>query len=200
MNSAIPTITSLKHPRQPGCIRLAAVLLCAFGLIAPESRGNTATGDAQYAFLSDHFTPGTLHTPAILWITGEVRQQARTLLDHEIDTLRIRYWAEEGKTAWILEEVGKELPITIGVLVNNQRIAEVRILKYRESRGGDVAYPFFTRQFRGLELTEPARQSSVAALSGHIDGITGATLSVNAVKKVAALALLFDRQASAQGD
>lgn len=198
MNTVTLRNPVLKPAQQQGRMRLAAVLLCVCATMAPVSHGNTGSApDAQRAFLSDHFTSPTLDAPAILWISGEVRQQARTLLDHEFNALRVRYWAEGGKTAWILEEIGKELPITIGVLVNDQRIAEVRILKYRESRGGEVAYPFFTKQFQGLGLIDSSRRPP-ATLSGNIDGITGATLSVTAVKKIAALALLFDRQTATQ--
>jgi len=45
---------------------------------------------------------------------------------------------------------------------------------------------FFTRQFVGLSLQPPKSQ-----LSENIDGITGATLSVKAVKKTARFALFL---------
>jgi len=64
----------------------------------------------------------------------------------------------------------------------------VKILAYRESRGGEVRYPAYTAQYRGASLSQNMR------LNQNIDGITGATLSVWAVNKVAALALYYHSQ------
>ncbi|HEX2138113.1 MAG TPA: FMN-binding protein, partial [Woeseiaceae bacterium] len=111
----------------------------------------------------------------------------KRLLGHEYRSLRVRYWRQGDKTAWILDEIGKELPITIGVVVDGGAISEVRILEFREIRGWEVRYPFFTEQFRGAELTG-------SDLSTDIDGITGATLSVGAVTRVAKAALYLHEQ------
>ncbi|MEH6529369.1 MAG: FMN-binding protein, partial [Porticoccus sp.] len=107
--------------------------------------------------------------------------------------LRVRYWRLGTKTVWIMEEIGKELPITIGVAVNqgsiNQgSVEQVKILAFRESRGWEVRYPAFTAQYLGVQMT-PGKK-----LDTHIDGITGATLSVRAVTKVATLALFYHQQ------
>jgi len=123
-----------------------------------------------------------------LWLNEEIRNSAKQILNHAYPGLRIRYWhsSEEGRqrTAWILNEVGKTRPITIGITIAGDRIERVRILEFRESRGAEVRMAFFTRQFVGVSLQSPNRQ-----LSGNIDGITGATLSVKAVKKTARFAL-----------
>jgi len=121
-----------------------------------------------------------------LWISKAQRAQIEQILDHRFRGLRIRYWGSGGQTAWIFEEIGKELPITVGVSVDARGIVGVSILEYRESRGGEVRYPFFTSQFKGVNLVE---KDARYKLSNHIDGITGATLSVMALKKVATLAL-----------
>jgi len=63
-----------------------------------------------------------------------------------------------------------------------------RVLIFRETRGGEVRYPFFTDQFAGIMLGRDT------LLSREIDGISGATLSVNALVKLTRLALLFDQQ------
>ena len=80
------------------------------------------------------------------------------------------------------------MPITIGVVVAEGKIEQVKILAYRESRGGEVRYPAYTRQYLGASLTNKNN------LDQSIDGITGATLSVWAVNKVAALALYYHGQ------
>ncbi|WP_373098012.1 FMN-binding protein, partial [Zhongshania sp.] len=105
------------------------------------------------------------------------------------------------KTAWILEEIGKEMPITIGVVVDldsadgkSLAVSRVDILAFRESRGWEVRHDFFTEQFKGAVLVRDD------ILSQHIDGITGATLSVRAVKQVARIALLLADEVQPSAD
>jgi len=141
------------------------------------------------AFLAESFAPAQ---PLIesLWLTNEIRDSAKQILNHAYPGMRIRYWhASEGanrRTAWIMNEVGKTRPITIGITIVGDHIERVRILEFRESRGAEVRMDFFTRQFVGLSLQPTNRQ-----LSDNIDGITGATLSVKAVKKTARFALFL---------
>jgi hypothetical protein len=135
------------------------------------------------AFLAETF--GEVPRPQVLWITPERKPKVREILGHDLNSLRVRYWRDGERTAWILEEIGKERPITTGYVVNQGRIERVKVLIYRESRGFEVRHPFFTDQFRGAELTEANR------LSKSIDSISGATLSVGALKRLAALALYF---------
>lgn len=126
----------------------------------------------------------------MLWINKEQRHTIETILGHSFGGLRIRYWGQADQTAWIFEEIGKELPITVGVSVNSTGITDLTILEYREVRGGEVRYPFFTSQFKGAAL-EPdlTSEKQPPKINNDIDGITGATLSVRALKKIAALAL-----------
>jgi len=139
------------------------------------------------AFLAESFSP-TQALIESLWLTDDIRESAKQILNHTYPGLRIRYWhaSEAGRlrTAWIMNEVGKTRPITIGITIVDGHIERVRILEFRESRGAEVRMDFFTRQFVGLSLRSPKRQ-----LSDNIDGITGATLSVKAVKKTARFAL-----------
>ena len=65
------------------------------------------------------------------------------------------------------------------------------MLVYRESRGDEVRYPRFTGQFTGAGLN--SRQE----LDRGIDVISGATLSVNALTRLARLALYLDGQVRA---
>jgi len=123
-----------------------------------------------------------------LWLTDETRAAAKAAVGWAPVALRLRYWQEGSSTAWILEDIGKDKPITLGIAVSGQRIARVDVLAFRESRGWEIRYPFFTEQFSGLTL------AADGYLSDHIDGITGATLSVRAVERVARLALWLNAQ------
>ncbi|MGB0449802.1 MAG: FMN-binding protein [Porticoccaceae bacterium] len=135
-------------------------------------------------FIAEVFAPRQPEA-GVLWFNDSIRQQAEKILGHRVLGLRVRYHQSAGKTAWILNEIGKEMPITIGVVIDQGKISSVKILAYRESRGGEVRYPAYMAQYQGASLTDRYK------LDKSIDGITGATLSVWAVNKVAALALYY---------
>ena len=164
-------------------IRLALLALLLINTPA-HARGVYLTHDQ---FVSQSFNSGQSPSSETLWLTAPIREQATAILGHPPQGLRVRYHREGTRTAWILDEIGKELPITIGLLIDHGKIEKLSILAFRESRGGEVRYSAYTRQYRGITLDDNYR------LSGNIDGITGATLSVRAVNRVAALALYYHR-------
>eukprot|EP00439_Symbiodinium_sp_Y106_P089155 s1_g1691.t1 len=137
------------------------------------------------AFLSDVFG-NTAPEPSFLWLKGDVKTEMQKILGRKPGGLRMRYWQDAERTVWILEEIGKTQPITTGISVKSGAIERVQVLIYRESHGWEVRYPFFTDQFRGMSLAEDER------LSDQVDGISGATLSVRALTKLARLALRLD--------
>ena len=134
--------------------------------------------------------------PDVLWLDKELKQQITEILDHKYKGLRIRYWSTTSnleqtttnRTAWILEEVGKEKLITTGIVINNEKIELVKVLVFRESRGWEVRHDFFTNQFKQMSLKPNHR------LDKSIDNISGATLSVRAISKLARIALLLDKK------
>ena len=152
----------------------------------------TAVYQTPEDFIRDVFGSGPV-TSGKLWIDKALQAEVGSILGHELGVLRLQYWVKTGRTAWILEEIGKEQPITGGFVVNGGKIEQVRVLIFRETRGGEVHYPFFTDQFIGAGLAKNHD------LSRHIDGISGATLSVNAMVKLTKLALLFDQQVQSRG-
>lgn len=138
------------------------------------------------AFLKEVFKG---KVPAAKVVDVSSRQEAITkLLGHKYGSKRIRYWAGGGRTVWILNEIGKTQPITTGYVVKNGKIAQVKVLIYRESHGWEVRKKFFTRQFTGAGLTKGTR------LTKRIDNVAGATLSVRALTKMGKLALYLDSQ------
>lgn len=124
----------------------------------------------------------------MLWLTPDNLKQLTQILEHPSQQLRIRYWQKDNKTVWILNEIGKEKPITAGIVIENNRIQQLKILIFRESRGWEIKNTFFTDQFNDITL-DTSQQ-----LTKTIDGITGATLSVNAVKKMSRVALYLQQQ------
>lgn len=118
-----------------------------------------------------------------VWLKGSLKTKISKTLGHDYPALRIRYWLKDHRSAWILEEIGRDKPITTGFIIEGKQLVSVRILVFRESRGDEVRFPSFTQQFDGAALVNKHQ------LDRHIDGISGATLSVNAVRKLAAVAL-----------
>ncbi|MEK7280423.1 MAG: FMN-binding protein [Nitrospirota bacterium] len=88
--------------------------------------------------------------------------------------------------AVILNEIGKERPITFMIVINpDGRVRVVEVLVYRESQGSEIRDRRFMRQFEGKTIMSELRAGR------DIDAITGATLSSRsatyAVKKALAL-------------
>lgn len=170
--------------------RLGALAL--FALLIGASPVGAAEGDAQIyktptAFLTEVF--GTAPKPAVLWLTGDIKAQTKQILGHAYPSLRVRYWRQGERTVWILDEIGKDHPITAGFIVRAGRLEATEVLVFRESRGWEIRHAFFTKQFQGVGLTGDG------ALDKGIDGISGATLSVSAMDRMARLALYLNTQA-----
>ncbi len=125
--------------------------------------------------------------PSVLWLTKELKKELADILDHKYKGMRVRYWQQDKRTVWILEETGKDKLITVGTVINKGSIEKIKVLIFRESRGWEVRHDFFTEQFKQATLADNNR------LDTHIDNISGATLSVRAVKKLARIALLLDK-------
>ena len=123
----------------------------------------------------------------VMWLKGDVKTQIEQLIDHPFPGVRVRYCERDGETAWILDEIGKTEPITSGIIVNQGYVRQVNVLVFRESRGSEVHRSAFTRQYENSQLDGKNR------LDQHIDGITGATLSVGALNRQVKLALYLDR-------
>jgi len=127
----------------------------------------------------------------VIWLDKALKKHISDILDHPYKALRVRYWQKEInavlRTVWILEETGKEKLITAGFVIVNGHIEQVKILVFRESRGWEVRHDFFTDQFRQARLIDKNQ------LDKTIDNISGATLSVRAIRKLAQIALLLNQ-------
>lgn len=168
-----------------------AFFIFAMGIL-PMSGGALVHARGMYqspeAFIAQTFNQKP-PAPKFLWLDAPMQAEAQKILGHPFSAMRVRYWADPTRTVWILDEIGKEEPITTGIVIRHGKIEVVKVLEFRESRGDEVRHPFFTDQFRG------AGTKSTGELDKSIDGISGATLSVTALKKLARLALYFDRHA-----
>ena len=157
-----------------------------FGVIAmlPAVVNAVSIYETHAEFLGRAFN-GASPDAELIWLSGERKTAVNELLGHDYPALRLRYWCRDGRSAWILDEIGKELPITVGVIVEKNYIRSLRVLTYRENRGGEVSTPAFTDQFDGVALVAGEN------LDTSIDGISGATLSVQALTRLATMALFL---------
>jgi hypothetical protein len=159
---------------------MAVVAVLAVAATADAlARGTYQTPEA---FIGEAFA-GRPPEARTFWLTEAMQQEVVRVLGHRYPAMRLRYWARDGRSAWVLEEIGKDEPITAGIVVNRSRIEWVKVLIFRESRGDEVRHTFFTDQFKETALRADGR------LDRPIDGISGATLSVRALERLARLAL-----------
>jgi len=168
--------------RRPWRRRLAGIFIV---IAAPLAASATGIYQAPDDFLDEVFA-GAPPAPQAIWLTADLREEVAGILGHPPATMRVRYWRQGGRTAWIVEEIGKEKPITTGIVVAGGHIERVKVLVFRESRGWEVRHEFFTDQFRHAALSEDGR------LDRNIDSISGATLSVNALTRLARMVLYLD--------
>lgn len=161
-----------------------ALLLTALLMALSSSLSAKGVYLEPATFINNVFA-GQPPVPDKLTLSGQLAQDVRNILEHRYKKIRVTYWQDARRTAWILEEIGKERPITAGFVVENNKIEDFKVLIFRESRGWEIRNEFFTRQFSGAFLKTNSR------LNQSIDNITGATMSVNAMKKLSRMALFL---------
>lgn len=162
---------------------LFAVALLAAGPLP------AATPSPAEAFIAAAFD-GAPPAPTLVWYDPRRRETASTILGHPPATARVRVWRDGARSAVVLDEVPHSFPITAGFVVVDRRIERARVLVYRETRGGAVQRAEWLAQFEGHGLRPDL------ALDGPVDGITGATLSVAAMTRMARLAIYLADEAS----
>lgn len=158
-------------------------------LLSTFSHAHAEVDQAQ--FIADAFANHTGTQAQKMWLTGERKDAVTDILGHPYHQLRVSYWTNPvfpTRRVWVLQEIGKDRYIDVGIQIEQRQIQKLRILAFRESRGWEVKLPFFTEQFAGAKLDADQQ------LSQRIDSISGATLSWRAVTKVARVALYLDQQ------
>ncbi len=138
------------------------------------------------AFLAEVFQ-GSAPPPRVLQLGGAEQQRIRGVFNREFPQRRVRYWEDDGRTVWIFDDIGKEgyVPTTCGFVIRDGAVEHLRVLVYRESRGEQVGEASFLDQIRG------ARARGVG-LDQPVDNISGATLSVEMMQRMARTAIELD--------
>lgn len=169
-------------------VKLIFTLLIVFSLQTSVLAKGVYQTSKQFV---NHAFNGEVPKAKILWLSADDKVVISEIMSHQFNRLRLRYWQQDNETVWVLDEIGKEKPITIGVHIQDKQIIELKVLAFRESRGDEVRHDFFTQQFKSAMLTKENM------LNQHIDGITGATMSVRALTKVARLSLWLNKKVKA---
>lgn len=137
-------------------------------------------------FLSEVFN-NEVPAPKLLVLNSASQSKISAVFNRSFPQQRIRYWEDGEKTVWIFDDIGKEgyVPTTSGFVINNGVVEASKVLIYRESRGEQIAEPSFLDQINGSK-------AAGNNLDKPIDNITGATLSVNMMKRMARTAITLD--------
>ena len=113
------------------------------------------------------------------WLTGEQKQAIGKLCLQTIKETRFTFYVgkkSDKPMGYLLIDniIGKSFPITFFTLLNTDgTVRDVEIMVYREPRGWEVKNQSFLSQFFGKDSSSDSRE---------INSITGATLSVNALR------------------
>ncbi len=159
------------------------ILSILFLLITHVATAAESIYQSPEDFLSTTFSKTP--EPQRLTLSGDIGKEVKKILGHRYKKIRVPYWQNDCRSAWILEEIGKERYITTGFVVNSQGLEKAKVLIFRESRGWEVKHDFFGQQFIGAKLTDKNK------LDKNIDNISGATMSVDAVTNISRMALLL---------
>jgi hypothetical protein len=160
-------------------------LLLGIG-VAGEAAAIDSVHETQDAFLAETFG-ATVPPPRFLELDSGAQSQLSAVLGHNYQQARLRYWKANGKTAWVIEDKGKEgyQLTTSAFVVRNGAIDIARVLIYRESHGEEVADASFLNQLAGAK-------AAGSELDRKVDNISGATLSVKMMQRMARAAIVLD--------
>ena len=107
-------------------------------------------------------------------------------MGHKYKKRIFKYWTSDSQTIWILNSIGKYKPITAAFIVQSCKIKSAHVLIYREQHGYEIKYSAFLSQFSQIGINNDSK------LNKNIDNISGATLSVNSMDRMARTALILD--------
>ena len=97
------------RPNMPGASIARALALAALMALACRGRAEEYMDRDRFLALAFASTEPEMKT---LWLNAAARSAAEDAVGWAPQALRLRYWHADGRTAWILEDVGKEQPIT----------------------------------------------------------------------------------------
>jgi len=116
-------------------------------------------------------------------INEDIQDNIKKILKDTYHLPIIKYWKAGNKVGFVLEAIGKHEFITTGYIVENNKIIDAKVLVYRENYGYEIEHDYFLDQIRGNSVKKNGK------LVKSIANISGATLSVKAMRKLSKLSL-----------
>ncbi len=167
------------------------------GTLSASAQGTYKPADRVFVKTSDYvksFFNGDTPKKATVWVIGDLRDNINEVINNAESTpVRYRYWREDNRTLWVLDSVARTMPITAGVVVEDGKILDISVLTYRETRGHEVQSRVHRAQYYGAAITHNN------SLDKPINGISGSTLSVISMKRMARIALLLHNDVTNDG-
>ena len=134
-------------------------------------------------YLLDQFTNNISFKMHIIELDKKIIKLVQNEAKQKFHRDKLYYWnIVHGDStiayAFLDNVIGKSMPITFMVILGiNGEIINTTIIKYREAYGGEIKHTGWLAQFNNRN-----NQSSYK-VGKDIDGITGATISVNSISK-----------------
>ena len=134
-------------------------------------------------FLMSGLDVEELPSHSYIIINEDIRDNIKKILKDTYHLPIIKYWKAGNKVGFVLEAIGKHEFITTGYIVENNKIIDAKVLVYRENYGYEIEHDYFLDQIRGNSVKKNGK------LVKSIANISGATLSVKAMRKLSKLSL-----------
>jgi len=163
-----------------------------FILIGGILFGGSPIRDAAEKYIISQFDVDVSISMHTLKLDAKLKKLVQNKVKQRFYRDELYYWAisnNDTTIAYALMDnvIGKSMPITFLVIVNNKgNIEATEVIKYREAYGGEVGNKNWLAQFTNSTNT------SQFMVGKNIDGISGATISVYSLSKgIQKIAILF---------
>ena len=158
-------------------------LLCSF--FSSTSLGKLSVEEEKFLKKLEATEP---LTKSRLILKKDQLKKIQIPMGHTYKKRIFKYWVTSNdQTVWILNSIGKYKPITAAFVVDSCKIKSAHVLVYREQHGYEIKFDSFLSQFSAVAINKETN------LNKKIDNISGATLSVNSMDRMARTALLLDQ-------
>ena len=154
--------------------------------------GGSPIRDATEKYIISQFDIDVSINMHTLILDAELKALVQNRVKQRFYRDELYYWTisnNDTTIAYALMDnvLGKSMPITFLVILNNEgNILASEVIKYREAYGSEVGNKNWLAQFTHFNDTTDFK------VGGNIDGISGATISVNSLSKgIQKMAVLF---------
>ena len=165
---------------------LVKSLFISFIILITYNNAFAKLSEEENSFLSTQFNDQIPKKKRLI-VKKDTKVLLQKIMGDKYNKRIFSYWQKDNSTVWILNSIGKYKPITAGFVIQDCKIKSSHVLVYREQIGYEIKYPNFLLQFTDAEL------NSNIDLNVRVDNISGATLSVNSMERMAKVSLLLNK-------